>query len=746
METPIDSDWRREGIGPRHCRPLTMEAGPSRLPYGAVERVPVDGAGTICRCEACEVLGEKPRDQSRRLRRPSRSTRFATHATSLLPAFLLPFIGTAVAAPAPVPPPTRARRFAKATITSAPDPAHLSIEKRVKYLTSVSTPTALPSVAYVDETVLPYLLTQHDDGHWRRAEGGWSLYGREIQTASSGPIFADSDGDGSIPDDAASTTLPSYAVESALPNGWGVSSNRTSIYKVPLIATASVIMSMVIVAIIIFIVLGRRKKHRRQKRAKERLRRKALAAAGYKEDDLNGSAAEAVFNEKLAELENQHRAKKKKGGQAGLAVGKVKGWNSRMSAVRRRRGKGKGKDEGGAPAVDADGEEDKPVDGVDDDADSLSPVTSLSSQSTGAQQRGTSRGSERGHETSGGTVESAPTDRTLAEVTPLEEGGIVNAEASTGSAQAAPFFPPAYRPASVRSLPRHDGSSSNALAGGSSTSDPTAHVPTHVEKTQAPGYYPAPATEDGEVALAVASRSDGKARVVDPPEEVGVAREERIRHIATDDKRLLEQLRLGASAPPVAGSSSDDGPSAPAVYVDEEGFEQPESGDLSLQAILSHAGPSAAPPPSASAAFPPPPTLTQRFSRVGGLPLATSPSLPIDDSHLLPSAPPALGPEVSAPSAPPLVADGDDDDLYDEASSVPFAPVFELGDEDDPESPSDDTTASTPLPSDDSGHIGSLAERDAPEHDSVRDAVSGDHITRSDSGTGPILFLPQYEP
>lgn len=91
--------------------------------------------------------------------------------------------------------------------------------------------------------------------------------------------------------------------------------------------------------------LNRRKKHRKQKRAKERLRRKALAAAGLTEDDIKGSAAEAAFKEKLAELERKHKAKKKRDGQMGLARSKVKGWNARLGTVRRRKGKKEKEDE-----------------------------------------------------------------------------------------------------------------------------------------------------------------------------------------------------------------------------------------------------------------------------------------------------------------------------------------------------------------------------------------------------------------
>jgi hypothetical protein len=43
-------------------------------------------------------------------------------------------------------------------------------------------PTSLPAVptVYLDETVLPYYLTQSDDGSWYKVENAWWLYGRVI--------------------------------------------------------------------------------------------------------------------------------------------------------------------------------------------------------------------------------------------------------------------------------------------------------------------------------------------------------------------------------------------------------------------------------------------------------------------------------------------------------------------------------------------------------------------------------------
>ncbi|WVQ94475.1 hypothetical protein IAU59_001554 [Kwoniella sp. CBS 9459] len=814
----ISSDWRRVGIGPDSTSSTTTtalalmdqpEAGPSRLPFGANRDEPRQQQ--MCGCELClasRTVSSKA--NTRRKRRPRRETSKSHSSGSIggmlsyIPPFLLPFIRTTHAAPAPTPTPTAAplstrpdRSIPLPTIShSSFDPSHREY-KRVQYLTSVSTPSVLPTeVKYVDETKLPYLLTRHDDGTWRRVEGGWSLYGKVPSSPSTKPILADSDGDGSVPD-ASATTPPSYAVESVLPNGWGVSSNRTSIYKVPLIAIASVIMAMVIVALIVFVVLGRRKRHRRQKRAKERLRRKALAAAGIKEDELNGSAAEAAFKEKLAELEKQHLAKKKKGGQAGLAVGKVRGWNSKMGALRRRKGKGKGKEGGAEGDVTIEviqEDEDKPVEGVEERQPST--PTSVLERHSGDDDDNVSISQRPGRRSGDGDIDQAPhggdegsasDPGTAASRSNGDEEQAANDHAGSSVRPVLPpHFPPAYRPASVRSLPRETASSS--FAGPShltrSNTDSPPHVPSGAEKTQAPGYYPAPATADGEVALAVASRSDGKARLIDPaPEEDEVTEDrDRVRHIATDDKRVLEQLRLGASAPPVAGQepslpTSGDGPSAPAVQVDSDGFEQLEEGDLSLQAILDHAGPSA-PPPSlpppgpdiaGDSLLPPPPKLKQRFSAPGhdrpSLPHTTSPSA-FDDSHLLPSAPPmptSTDDSGLSPSAPPMLEDDNDQvEGQNNSSSMPSAPAFEIGgdDSDSSEEISDragtarDREAQEILADNSSEPIhDNLDEAASPplqadlgENSQARSAQGSEHISRSDSGSGPTLFLPRYEP
>ncbi|WWC60086.1 uncharacterized protein I303_102650 [Kwoniella dejecticola CBS 10117] len=865
-----DRDWGCEGIGTTSpgstlsgmrmgIRLDDVESGPSAprrvnhsnpslaLSFGQDDQ---DG---MCRCELCLTSSETSAQQSRRPRRKSRQTRPSLSSSSstarspsstlsLLPAFLLPFLSLPVVSAAP--PPTRRRRFPRSPLPAPtldesrprPDPRSLqAIEPRedgvevnadptatttttieehrkIKYLTSVSTPSVLPTAnSYVDETVLPYLLSRHEDGSWTRAEGGWSLYGRQVATPTTGPIFAD-DG-GSADAEEPSVTAPSYAVESVLPNGWGVSSNRTSIYKVPLISIASVIMATGIVALIVFIVLSRRKQHRKRKRAKERMRRKALAAAGIKEEDLHSTAKEAMFKEKLKELENQHLAKKKKNGQVGVAKSKVRVWNQRMGMRRRKKATGTkavNEDEDGAESIadtprngdarnegnEEGEEEDKPVEGVD--SASPSPVLSRDGEendvASNRSSSDTDRGDPPGDSGHVGLTNSSHDNQGHAETAPADA-------APTG----VPHFPPAYRPASVRSLPRHTPASSSS-AGPSHPQPAEGSHPTVVsgaEKTQAPGYYPAPATEDGEIALAVASRSEGKSRMVEPPahapeEEAEESDESHtIRHIATDDKRVLERLRLGASAPPVQATSPEDasaqqgqdGPSAPGVRLDDDGFEQLDETHLHVPIPE----PAMDDVTARSDVLPEPPRLNARLSsRLNDFSSSSTSTSAMnnDISHLLPSAPPIsqdVGSAGDAPSAPPIL----DDEGYEDDSHIPSAPALESAESEDVEAFSDthssgqqnsDVYDSSPLTSTTSNEPATASEPRRPEEATSQtesagieedsdNAVEADHRepeselelgqeldseqdnstfsnavpARTRSGTN-TLFLPRYEP
>lgn len=173
-----EESWRREGIWERQCH-----AGPSRL-RDEPEHAHYAGGDT--------ANGSSNEDGSRRrLHGPTRTRRQirqnqTLHLSTILPPlFLLPFLGVTSAAPAVIPAqPTRPQLpsipTVVSTVTTTLQPTR-TFDKRIKYLTSVITPSVLPTeIHFVDETILPYLLTQHADGSWGKAEAGWFLYGRRI--------------------------------------------------------------------------------------------------------------------------------------------------------------------------------------------------------------------------------------------------------------------------------------------------------------------------------------------------------------------------------------------------------------------------------------------------------------------------------------------------------------------------------------------------------------------------------------
>lgn len=292
------------------------------------------------------------------------------------------------------------------------------------------------------------------------------------------------------------------------------------------------------------------------------------------------------------------------------------------------------------------------------------------------------------------------------------------------------YFPPAYRPASVRRYPSEHSASGSSTSLPEGSRDERRSDATGAEKTRAPGYYPAPTTVESEVALAVASRSDGKQRmrVPDIPIEEEADRS-RMGHVATDDKRVLEQLRLGASAPPVQLDSlgDTDGPSAPDVHVDEQGFEQVEPDSLPSPADL-------APPVSLHPDLPAPPqsirqrSISFRQTAVDEHDVGVHEQL--DELNLLPSAPPAIEApwQSDIPSAPPLPEEEDE--------QAPFAPPFEMEGDDEEVIPNinDNVRRSTDSELGEGRDRGGSTESSLPEEEV--------EVTRP----AVPLYLPRYEP
>lgn len=507
---------------------------------------------------------------------------------------------------------------------------------------------------------------------------------------------------------------------------------RSSFYRTPLIVTASVILALLIVAAIVFVTIRRRKLARRRKRHEQRMRRKALAAAGLTEDDVRegGAAAEELFKQRLEELERQHLQKRRartKNGQATFVRTKVRVWHK--TNVRKRKN-------AASPNEDADDE--KPDDDVASHMASsfTASQTSLASSisSDGRRRRSamrqiadappqalTASSSNQSPDTLVSSDEpsspaSGPSNSPSIQAQSSSDQASSQTQAQSSDAagevpSAYGNLPPAYRPASIHGR--------EGEASGSSQSSALRNAAVTAEKVAATGFYPAPATAEAEAAQAVAHRADAKAPVNIPADE-DQARERH--HVATDDKRALERLRLGASAPPVARVDGDAGPSAPHIEVDDSGFE-------TLPVIEEDEGPSI-PFSAPGMPAPPAPAALRSLHTFDGA-LERDISTPLSDpSHLVPSAPPMLAND-NVPSAPPMPsAPPPEDDVDDVGSSpqsatappAPSAPPMET------EEAETDELAGTPT-------LGETEEED--EH-------AGDMA--ANLGVNGHKFLPRYEP
>lgn len=324
-------------------------------------------------------------------------------------------------------------------------------------------------------------------------------------------------------------------------------------------------------------------------------------------------------------------------------------------------------------------------------------------------------------------------------------------------------FPPAYyRTTSGTALPSTSAASptEESPTGRVTDVEPSARA---LEKRPMAGVgyddcFPAPTTEEQEEAVNVAynrnlsvapgessaTTSAGEGSVAVEPIAAGAAG-----HVATDDKRVLERLRLAGSAPPPmdeSGVPADiDRPlesaeiergTAPALPVDEDGFETledllpPDEGATSVgqstvlplpptpiaQRSLAYAQPSAPPGMSSPA-------------------IASAPSAPYDDE-----------PEgiAAVPSAPPLDLDGSESDVDRPEPMAPPLPPNE------PEETSEVTsslsrrftvphrTLGIDLPSDLAAPPAFLRAEDS--------ATSTNGTANSATAIGASRYLPRYEP
>lgn len=395
---------------------------------------------------------------------------------------------------------------------------------------------------------------------------------------------------------------------------------------------------------------------------------------------------------------------------------RIDGWRN---TLRRRRTKG-----GGDGRV-ANGQELGPAavgQGDDDGSSSTAGTGSAAAHAT----------TENDSSTMADTPQMAATGATRGDEDAARSGSGPHGEPSA--------FPPAYnRPASIRrpdspgansinrdyydpqlpSFPESAAAAAAAAAAAGSSSSGSASASASAalsarasEKRPEQLSYPAPATADQEEAQAVAygrryevegdggagstshamAYDAGSSSLVPAALPLGA-------HIATDDKHVLERLRVAASDPgllqPSAnlpGDVSEDlGPSAPALDVDDDGFERFETGNNDAWETAPAGGASSSTPSTLPA--PPKPLVYTSLSATrqpGGsepYPRGSAPEADTGDAplHLLasaPDAPPSIG---TAPAGITAMASAPAfDDLEDESAPVPpSAPPMSAEDNDD---------------------------------------------------------------
>ena len=342
---------------------------------------------------------------------------------------------------------------------------------------------------------------------------------------------------------------------------------------------------------------------------------------------------------------------------------KVRQWTK---GLRRRRGGGGGsvRDEGEVIEVI---EEEKPIDGIDSGSQTVSTNPSAATSVISLPDSGRRSMEDASRPPSRPSLRRSATAASAGSTT--HNLVAASSPATPVNPPHIPHFPPAYRPASVRSYSVHEGPSI-PLAGPRQSIEDEGRQVMRTDKTTAPGYYPAPATEESETALAVASRSDGKRPLATALSSEATDARSTVHHVATDDKNVLERMRLGASAPPES-SEEVTSPTAPEVHLDTDGFEH-------VDGNASDSVPEG-PRPSSHPDIPAPPPRTMHRSCI-----ESKEGLPADEAHLLPSAPPIypVDDAPTGPSAPPLEpeegdapqdsaqssappAEDDDDDLYE---------------------------------------------------------------------------------
>lgn len=267
---------------------------------------------------------------------------------------------------------------------------------------------------------------------------------------------------------------------------------------------------------------------------------------------------------------------------------------------------------------------------------------------------------------------------TRGEIEQVEREAEVHASAPPPIHGGATTFLPAYRPASIHAAPtagqepppissasRHlEQDVSEALAPYTPRATDAAEAGPS-EKSGRPGYYPAPTTIEQEEAVAVAS---GSGQVQDTEETVTSG------HVATDDKRVLQQLMQNSSSAPLVEHLDQSVSTAPVLDVDEDGFER-IPGDEGTQSNADAGSATRRMAPGLPA--PPRPVYQCSAPHISMIPAMeafhTPAETPLD---LLASEPQwtRIHADASAPSAP------DFDDEEEDDAERPSAPPLDDGD------------------------------------------------------------------
>ena len=97
---------------------------------------------------------------------------------SALSVLFLALLSTTSAAPPPTRPLNHLPSPFRSSPTTPPVPRRYEVDDKVHIVTTA--PSDIPTaVLIVDETALPYVLTQVQDGSWSKIDDAWFLYGRQ---------------------------------------------------------------------------------------------------------------------------------------------------------------------------------------------------------------------------------------------------------------------------------------------------------------------------------------------------------------------------------------------------------------------------------------------------------------------------------------------------------------------------------------------------------------------------------------